>query len=41
MIWSILENNNVGDDILKTNKLGMSECPNLTQKKKKKIFLSV
>ena len=26
------------DDILKTNELGMFEYPNLTQKKKKKLF---
>ena len=37
MTWSNFENNNAGDDILKTNELGMSEHPSLTKKKKKNI----
>ena len=35
------ENNNAGDDILKTNELGMSEYPSLTQKKKLSECLTV
>ena len=35
LIWSIFENNNAGDDILKKNELGMSEFPSLIVPKKK------
>ena len=40
-IWLIFENNYASDDFLKTNKLGMPECPNLIKKKKKfLVFIS-